>query len=102
MSTDEAGKPGFDAMLQRPFPERELIATSLEAVITDERMPGMTGSTPIRALRKLRREIPILPMSGYVGGAVASGPREVGANEVMKKPLSARELATSLARVLRK
>jgi len=38
----------------------------------------------------MRRDIPILLMSGLVGGA----------NEVMKKPLSARDLATSLARVL--
>jgi len=38
----------------------------------------------------MRRDIPILLMSGLVAGA----------NEVMKKPLSARDLATSLARVL--
>jgi hypothetical protein len=34
-----------------------------------------------------------------VGGAAAKA-RELGANEVLKKPLRARELATSLARVL--
>ena len=72
-----------------------------DAVITDERMPGMTGSALIGEIRRIRREIPILLMSGYVGGAVASRAREAGANEVMKKPLSARDLATSLARVLR-
>src|SRR5215510_5854415 len=72
-----------------------------DAVITDERMPGMTGTALIRELRGIRGEIPILLMSGYVGGTVASGAREAGANEVMKKPVSARELATSLARVLR-
>jgi len=72
-----------------------------DAVITDERMPGMTGTALIRELRGIRGEIPILLMSGYIGGALASGAREAGANEVMKKPLSARELATSLARVLR-
>ena len=70
-------------------------------MITDERMPGMTGTALIRELRGIRREIPILLMSGYVGGAIASRAREAGANEVMKKPLSARDLATSLARVLR-
>jgi CheY-like chemotaxis protein len=70
-------------------------------VITDERMPGMTGSALIRELRGIRGEIPILLMSGYVGGATASRAREAGANEVMKKPLSAQDLATSLARVLR-
>ncbi|HKC44668.1 MAG TPA: PAS domain S-box protein, partial [Burkholderiales bacterium] len=79
----------------RAEPER------FDAVITDERMPGMTGSALIRELRGIRRDIPILLVSGYVGGAVASGAREAGANEVMKKPLSAHELATSLARVLR-
>jgi hypothetical protein len=34
-------------------------------------------------------------------GAVASRAREAGGNEVMKKPPSARDLATPLARVLR-
>src|SRR5262249_55774040 len=74
---------------------------SFDAVITDERMPGMTGSALIRELRGIRREIPILLMSGYVAGAIASRAREAGADEVMNKPLSARNLATSLARVLR-
>ena len=41
-------------------------------------------------------------MSGFVGGAVASRAREAGAKEVMKKPVSARELAIGLARVLRR
>jgi DNA-binding response OmpR family regulator len=40
-------------------------------------------------------------MSGFVGAAVALKARELGANDVLKKPLLARELATSLARVLR-
>jgi CheY-like chemotaxis protein len=39
-------------------------------------------------------------MSGYVGGGVASRAREAGADDVLKKPLLARDLAASLARVL--
>ena len=39
-------------------------------------------------------------MSGYVGEAVVRRALESGADEVLKKPLSARKLATSLARVL--
>jgi PAS domain S-box-containing protein len=72
-----------------------------DAVITDERMPGMSGSALIREIRKVRRTIPILLVSGYARGAVMRGALESGADEVLKKPLSARELATSLARVLR-
>jgi DNA-binding response OmpR family regulator len=39
-------------------------------------------------------------MSGFTGGTVSSKAREAGADEVLKKPLTGRELATSLARVL--
>jgi PAS domain S-box-containing protein len=70
------------------------------AVITDERMPGLSGSALIREVRAIRSAIPILLMSGYVGGIVTSRAYNSGATEVLKKPLSTRELATSLARVL--
>ena len=39
-----------------------------DAVITDERMPGMSGSALIRAVRGIRRSVPIVLVSGYVGG----------------------------------
>jgi PAS domain S-box-containing protein len=71
-----------------------------DAVITDERMPGMSGSALIRRVRGIRDRIPVVLMSGYVGDAVARQAREAGAEEVLRKPLSARDLATSLARVL--
>ena len=70
------------------------------AVITDERMPGMSGSALIRAVRGIRRSVPIVLVSGNVGGMVTTRAYNAGADEVLKKPLSARELATSLARVL--
>ena len=72
-----------------------------DAVITDERMPGMSGSALIREVRSIRGALPVLLVSGYVGGKVTAQAREAGADEVLKKPLLARELATSLARVLR-
>ena len=70
------------------------------AVITDERMPGISGSALIREVRGIRRSVPIVLVSGYVGGMVTPRAYNSGATEVLKKPLSARELATSLARVL--
>jgi PAS domain S-box-containing protein len=73
---------------------------TFDAVITDERMPGISGSALIREMRGIRRSIPILLVSGYVGGMVMGRAYNSGANEVLKKPLSAHELATSLARIL--
>jgi PAS domain S-box-containing protein len=86
-----------------------------DALITDERMPEMSGSALIREVRGLRRSMPVVLMSGYLVGASVNG-RDIdspdargvapesapamGADEVVQKPLSARDLATSLARVL--
>jgi PAS domain S-box-containing protein len=73
-----------------------------DAVITDERMPGMSGSALAREVRSLRDDLPILLMSGYIGGGLMERAREAGADDVLKKPLSARDLATGVARILQK
>jgi PAS domain S-box-containing protein len=71
-----------------------------DAVITDESMPGTSGSDLIRKMRAIRPTLPIVLVSGYLSTAVVQRAREAGADEVLKKPLSARELATSLDRIL--
>ncbi|HZF16491.1 MAG TPA: ATP-binding protein, partial [Steroidobacteraceae bacterium] len=65
-----------------------------DAVLTDERMPVMSGSALIREVRGIRGAIPVVLMSGYLR---ADG---VGADVVVKKPLLARDLAASIARAL--
>jgi len=72
-----------------------------DAILTDERMPGATGSAIIREVRRINPSIPIVLMSGFVSGVAALKARELGANDVLRKPLLARDLASSLARVLR-
>jgi CheY-like chemotaxis protein len=76
-------------------------------------MPEMSGSALIRELRGVRGSLPVVLMSGYLGpmagardaGVVRSPAADeavaTGADAVLQKPLSARDLATSLARVLR-
>ena len=73
---------------------------SFDAVITDERMPGISGSVLAREVRALRRAIPIVLVSGYVGGGIARRAYNAGADEVLRKPLSIPELAVTLGRVL--
>jgi PAS domain S-box-containing protein len=65
-----------------------------DAVLTDERMPGLSGTTLIREMRVVRDAIPVVLMSGYPSIDT------VEADVVVRKPLSARELATSMARAL--
>jgi len=64
-------------------------------------------SAPILALSacracpdRIQPAIPILLVSGYLSTAVVRRAREAAADEVLKEPLSARELASSLAGVL--
>jgi PAS domain S-box-containing protein len=75
----------------RACPER------FHAVLTDESMPELTGSDLIREIRKLRPEIPIVIMSGVVTPAFSARAKELGATEVLAKPLAERDLARSLA-----
>jgi PAS domain S-box-containing protein len=66
-----------------------------DALITDERMPEMSGSALIREVRVMRGTLPIVLMSGYLGATQGE------ADEIVRKPLSRRDFAASLARVLR-
>jgi PAS domain S-box-containing protein len=72
-----------------------------DAVITDEMMPELAGTELARKIRALRPSIPILLMSGRAEAPLLDAASEVGVNEVLRKPLHAREIAESLARVLK-
>jgi len=70
------------------------------AILSDESMPEMTGSELAREVLRIRPDIPIVLMSGYVTSSLASRARDVGVREVLSKPLVARDIARSLANVL--
>jgi PAS domain S-box-containing protein len=72
-----------------------------DAVITDEMMPELAGTELARKIRTLRPSIPILLMSGRAEAPLLDAASEVGVDEVLRKPLHAREIAESLARVLK-
>jgi CheY-like chemotaxis protein len=79
----------------RAAPER------FNAVLSDEAMPDMTGSELALEIRKIRPDIPIVLMSGYVTTAMSSRARDAGVVEVLSKPLVRRDIARSLAGALR-
>ena len=72
-----------------------------DAVVTDERMPGLSGVELIRAIRKIRPTIPVVMVSGYLGAGIDRRARDAGADAVLRKPLVTAELASALARSLR-
>jgi len=71
-----------------------------DAVLTDEMMPQLSGTGLAREFRKIRPDIPVVIMSGYVDGGVAALARSVGVGDVLRKPLQSRDIAEALARAL--
>jgi PAS domain S-box-containing protein len=73
-----------------------------DVVITDEMMPDLVGTELARQIREIRPSVPILLMSGRADAQLGDRAMKIGVDEVLRKPLRAREIAESLARVLRK
>ncbi|HZP85319.1 MAG TPA: PAS domain-containing protein [Burkholderiales bacterium] len=73
-----------------------------DVVLTDEAMPGMSGSQLVTAMRKIRPKIPAVLISGYVGPQTLARAHKAGVQEVLAKPLAARDIARVLAKVLRR
>jgi PAS domain S-box-containing protein len=88
--------PGEALQAFRANPQR------FDVVLSDETMPGMTGSQLAERIRSIRSDVPILLMSGYAAAPLAARAAAVGAAEVLNKPLVARDMARSLESALRK
>jgi len=80
----------------RADPER------FSAVLSDETMPGMTGTQLAAQIAAIRPDIPIILMSGYAGPTLAARAHAVGARDVLAKPLQARDIGKALASALGK
>jgi PAS domain S-box-containing protein len=78
----------------------EAAPRSFDVVVTDDVMPGLTGTRLASVLRQRRRELPILLLSGYSGPILAQRALAVGVSELLVKPLQPRDIAAALARVL--
>ncbi len=72
------------------------------ALITDLAMPGLTGIQLAREIRAAKSAIPILLISGYVTPAQQQELRELGVQEVLRKPPTIPEIAASIARCVRR
>lgn len=72
------------------------------AVLSDETMPGMTGSKLAEHIREISNAVPIILMSGYAGTTLAARALAVGALDVLNKPLVSRDIARALEAALRR
>ncbi|MFN8176810.1 MAG: response regulator [bacterium] len=77
-----------------------LASMRLDLLVTDIRMPGMSGIELIREVRAQRPEVEIIVITGYatIGGAVEA--LQVGAWDYLAKPFTDEELFQAVRRVV--
>ena len=75
---------------------------SLAALLTDVRMPGLTGPELARGLRQDRPELPVVFMSGYVGDAACGYDSDLARSEFVAKPFKLEDLRAAVRRAARK
>ncbi|MEA3132173.1 MAG: hypothetical protein QOG17_19 [Gammaproteobacteria bacterium] len=73
---------------------------SFDVVITDDVMPGLTGTGLATQLRRRRPDLPIILVSGYSGPILTQQALAAGVSELLVKPLQSRQIAATLDRVL--
>jgi PAS domain S-box-containing protein len=77
--------------------ELESAPASFDAVITDEVMPGLSGTELAARVHRLRPDLPIVLVSGYIGPMMSERAHAAGVSRILKKPVQSRETASSLA-----
>lgn len=72
----------------------------IDAVLTDLRMPGMSGGELARRLLAQRPDLPVAVMSGYLGDWTEEKLLALGVQRVVPKPLPADELRRVVAELM--
>ena len=79
-----------------------LEVTSIDLVITDLKMPGVTGLDLIRHIRENFKDTEVMMITGYASIEGAVEAVKVGAEEYLPKPFTDEELFSSVHRALSK
>jgi len=72
-----------------------------DIIITDLRMPGMTGFELLSEVRKVDADVPVLVMTGYSSVENAVEAMKRGASDFIKKPFDFTELRLLIERTLK-
>lgn len=72
-----------------------------DLIITDLRMPGMTGFEFLSRIREINEEVPVIVMTGYSSVENAVDAMKRGASDFIKKPFDFAELRMLIERTIK-
>ena len=102
---DLAASLGYEPLgLTDPLRALEVLRrapTRIDALVTDERMPGMRGTEFARSVRELRPDLPILLVTGYRSADLDREAGRSGIARILDKPVHRNELAQALGDLVR-
>jgi len=87
---DVASHPSASAFLEA------IPSAKLSCVITDVRMPGMSGIDLLRRLRELKIDVPVIVITGHGDVPLAVEAMKVGAVDFLEKPFDDEVLLASV------
>jgi two-component system nitrogen regulation response regulator GlnG len=71
-----------------------------DLVVCDYRMPGKTGIDLLIELKRQHASVPVLMISAYADALAENAIIQLGAMELLKKPIRRHELVARAARVM--
>ncbi|MFZ5799604.1 MAG: PAS domain S-box protein [Thermodesulfobacteriota bacterium] len=71
-----------------------------DLMISDQTMPGMTGTELLAEIRRIRPGLPVILCTGFSEQLTEDSARQLGARRLLMKPVSFRRLAEAVRRVL--
>ncbi len=75
---------------------------SIDLVVTDQTMPGLTGLDLARQLQFVKPEIPIILCSGYAGTLNEAKIKEAGIKSLVMKPVTVDDLSVQVQQLLKR
>jgi len=73
---------------------------SVDLVISDQTMPGKTGLELAREMISIRKDIPVILCSGYMGGISAATAADAGVRSFVMKPVTVEALSERIQHIL--
>ena len=75
-------------------------SSDFDLLITDQMMPDITGLDLTQRMREIRKNIPVILFTGYDETITTEKRKETGVREVLMKPVTKREIAETVRKVL--